>query len=223
MKNLIFVLLLFPAFVSAQYGIKNCHTDLIFGYDYGDRIDFNKNGYIDRSFSSLQTLRIGANVNYPISDRWILVSGFRLSSRFSYEDYKIWGINADGTPSDYFRLKTQDLFAEIPFRFRFILKNIDHENRLYLEGGTQFNVYIFSHWKEKYFDSKVGPTAEEKIERTNNIREIYLTSNLSFGWETEIRNGPTFFIQTIGRIELIPADYYDANGFFVGVETGLRF
>lgn len=223
MKNLIIVLLFLPAFVSAQYGIKNCHTDLVFGYDYGDRIGF-ENNQLDRDVSSLQTLRIGANVNYPIADRWLLVSGFRLASRFSHEDFKIWGINNDGTPSDYFRLNTQDFFAEVPFRFRFILKNVNRENRLYLEGGTQFNFYVFSHWKEKYVESALNSIAEEKIERTNAVREIHLSSNLSFGWESEINNGPTFFIQTIGRIELIPAYHsYDKNSSHVGIETGLRF
>jgi len=223
MKNLIIVLFFLPALVSAQYGIKNCHTDLVFGYDYGDRINF-ENDKLDRYVSSLQTLRIGANVNYPIADRWLLVSGFRLASRFSSEDFKTWGIKPEDTPVNYLRVNTQDFFAEIPFRFRFILKNINRENRLYLEGGIQFNFYVFSHWKEKYAELALNSIAEEKIERTSAVREIYLTSNLSFGWESEINNGPTFFIQTIGRLELIPANHsYDNNSFHVGIETGLRF
>ncbi len=223
MKNLIIAFLFLPCLASAQYGIKNCHTDLVFGYDYGDRIDF-KNDKLDRYVSSLHTVRIGANVNYPIADRWILVSGFRLASRFSYEDFKIWGIDPDAAPVDYLRVNSKDFFAEIPFRFRFVLKNVNRENRLFLEAGTQFNFYVFSHWKEKYFAPFTGPNAEEKIERTSAVREIYLSSNLSFGWESEINNGPTFFIQTIGRFELIPAYHsYDNNSFHIGVETGLRF
>ncbi|MFK7771801.1 MAG: hypothetical protein AB8F94_06665, partial [Saprospiraceae bacterium] len=224
MKNLIIVLLFLPAFVSAQYGIKNCHTDLVFGVDYGDRIDFQNDRSIDHSVSSLKTLRIGANVNYQIADRWILVSGFRVSSRFSHEDFKIWGINQEDIPTDYLRVKSQDIFAGVPFRFRFILKNINRENRLYMGAGTQFNFYVFSHWKEEYKDSIFSSIAEEKIERTNGFRDMHLTSNFSFGWESEVRNGPTFFIQTIGRIELIPADYsYNKNAYHVGIETGLRF
>jgi len=223
MKKLIFVFLFLPVFVSAQYGFKKCHTDLVFGYDYGDRIGFDKNTFQDRSLSSLQTLRVGSNVNYPISDRLILVSGIRVASRFSYEDHKIGGINADGSLSDYFRLKTQDYYAEIPFRVRFILKNVNRENRLYLEGGTQFNFYVLSYWKEEYNKSIPSPPANEKIERTNDIRAFHLTSNLAFGWETELRNGPTFFVQTVGRVELIPADFYDKNVMFFGIETGLRF
>jgi len=224
MKNLIIVLLFLPAFVSAQYGIKNCHTDLVFGYDYGDRIDFENDRFQDRYISPLQTLRIGANVNYPIADRWLLVSGFRLAGRLSYEDLKTWEENAETSPVNYLRVNSQDFFAEIPFRARFILKNINRENRLFLESGVQFNTYIFSHWKEKYFEQFGGGVGEEKIERTNGFRDMYLTSNFSFGWETEIRNGPKFFVQTIARVELIPADYsYDKNAYHVGIETGLRF
>ena len=217
------VLLFLPAFVSAQYGIKNCHTDLVFGYDYGDRIDSSKDGLQDRTLSSLQTLRIGANVNYPIADRWILVTGFRLASRFSYADIEIEDFRPIEKPADYKRVTSQDFFAEVPFRVRFILKNINRESKLYLESGIQFNTYIFSHWKEKYLNSFVGPPVEEMIERSNNFRDMFLTSNFSFGWETEIRNGSKFFIQAIGRFELIPADYYDENAIHVGIETGLRF
>ncbi|MFK8004972.1 MAG: hypothetical protein AB8H03_01315 [Saprospiraceae bacterium] len=225
MKNLIIVLLFLPAFVSAQYGIKNCHTDLVFGYDYGDRIDFDNDRLHDRYVSPFQTLRIGANVNYPVGDRWLLVSGFRLAARLSYEDLKASiEENAEILSVNYLRVNSQDFFAEIPFRVRFILKNINRENRLFLESGIQFNAYIFSHWKERYFEQFGGNFREEKIERTNGFRDMHLTSNFSFGWETEIRNGPKFFIQTIGRVELIPADYsYDKNAYHVGIETGLRF
>ncbi len=222
MKNLIIALLFLPFFASAQYGIKNCHTDLVFGYDYGDR--FDKDIYADRSVSSLHTLRLGANVNYQIADRWILVSGFRVSSRFSHEDFKKWGITPEGLPTDYLRVKSKDIFAGVPFRFRFILKNIDRGNRLYLGAGTQFNFYVFSHWKEEYNESITSPDAEEKIERVNGFRDMHLTSNVSFGWESEMRKGPTFFIQIIGRMELIPTDYaYDKNAYHAGIETGLRF
>lgn len=224
MKNLIIVLLFLPAFVSAQYGIKNCHTDLVFGYDYGDRLDFENDRFQDRHVSPFKTLRIGANVNYPITDRWILVSGFRLSSRFSHEDIEIWKNNPEGNPEHYLRVKSQDVFAGVPFRFRFILKNINRENRLYMAAGTQFNFYVFSHWKEIYVGSNNASIGEEKIERTNGFRDMYLTTNFSFGWETEIRNDIKFFVQTIARVELIPADYsYDKNAYHVGVETGLRF
>ena len=224
MKNLIIVLLFLPALVSAQYGIKNCHTDLVFGYDYGDRIDFENDRVHDRYISPIQTLRIGANVNYPIADRWLLVSGFRLASKFSYEDFKIIGSNPEAPATNHYRVNSQDFFAEVPFRIRYILKNINRENRLFLETGIQFNAYIFSHWKEKYFEQFGGDVGEEKIERTNGFRDMHLTSNFSFGWESEIRNGPKFFIQTIGRVALIPADYsYDKTTYHVGIETGLRF
>ena len=162
-------------------------------------------------------------MNYPIADRWLLVSGFRLASRFSYEDFKMVDLRPIETPADYKRVTSQDFFAEIPFRFRFILKNINRENRLYLESGIQFNTYIFSHWKEKYLNSFVGEPIEEKIERSNNFRDMFLTSNFSFGWEKEMSRGPKFFIQAIGRFELAPADYYDANAIHVGIETGFRF
>ena len=218
-------LLFLPAFVSAQYGIKKCHTDLVFGYDYGDRINFDKDGFEDRSVSSLQTFRIGANVRYPISQsqRWFLVTGFRVAGRLSHEDFFIIGTKPQTPPAKHYQITSQDVFAELPFRSRFVLKNINRENRLFLEGGIQFNIYVFSHWKEEYSEQFGGEIEDERIERTNNFQDMFLTSNLSFGWETEIRNGPEFFIQAIGRLELMPADNYDANAIHVGIETGFRF
>jgi len=138
MKNLILAFLFSPIFSFGQYGLRDCHFDLVFGYDYGR---YNLQTSITDA-TSIQSYRIGTNINYPVSDRGFLVTGFRVASKNSTFIRYIGGApNITVAPT---RIRWNSFYGEVPFSFRYMIKNIDWENLIYVEGGMQFNIYIFS-------------------------------------------------------------------------------
>lgn len=216
MKNLMIVLLFLPAFVSAQYGIKNCHTDLVFGYDYGTPIKVDKN----TQSSQIQSFRFGTNLNYPTGRHFILTTGFRIASkRSSYEQ------NMETKDAHLFlKRNTNNFFAEIPFSFRRNVKRINREANFYVEAGIQFNFFIVGFNQATYEYSNGDFFETDKFERDDDVNNFHLSSQLAIGYEYKIQENIKFFIQPIGRFQLLPSrnDVYFLSYHF-GLETGLRF
>lgn len=216
MKNLIIVLLLLPAFLSAQYGIKSCHTDLVFGYDYGNPIKMDE--YTQGS--NIQSFRIGTNLNYPTGRKFILTTGFRIVSKsISYER------NTEALDVELFiKRNTNNFFAEIPFSFRRNVKRINRDANFYVEGGVQFNFFIVGFNKATYEYSNGDFFEKDKFERDDDVNNFHLSLQLAIGYEYKIHENIKYFIQPIGRFQFLPSrnDAYFLS-YHIGIETGLRF
>ena len=224
MKNLILLLLFIPAFTFGQFEFKNCQTDLIIGYDYGDRIGFKKKEE-SKAYSSLQTLRFGTNITYPISKKWQFVSGLRFASRLSNDETEYWGqgVNFATELVSIRKRSFKDIFVEVPLVFRRNLTG--NKSKFFIEGGGQINVYVASYWRSDFIDvffvRRIETIQDIFIDRS--FRGISINQNLSIGWETPLKNGNNYFIQTVGRIELLTANFDNKNAYHIGIETGLRF
>jgi len=211
MKKLSFLILFaFPFLLNAQYGNKNCHIDLVFGFDLGG--SFNSPN-ADRPFFTedfIYGYRIGTNLNYPIADRVQLVTGFRLSDRVmkTYETSLI-------LHEAYTEKKLHDFFAEVPFRARYVLSQ-KKENRFYLEGGLDVNIYIASHAKDNI---------EQVFGRAENYNPFGLSMNLAPGFEMESNQTDiSYFVQPIIRVQVTPKiKKSDLRFYHIGIETGIRF
>lgn len=219
MKNLIIVFLLLPIFSFGQYGLKDCHVDLILGYDYG-AYKFKHANAPGRT--EIHSLRIGTNINYPISERAFLVTGFRVASRnSSFEGPQASQELPISLPHVLSSYKWNNIYAEVPFSARYLLKSFGWDNRLYVEGGMQFNFYVFSF---KSLESGNGSSSDRELDRYDEVNPFTLSTNVSIGIEKTLKDHLRFFVQTVGRYQLFSdrADYNNQSYHF-GIETGLRF
>ncbi len=216
MKNLIIAFLFLPFFASAQYGIKNCHTDLVFGYDYGNPIKLDD----QTKSSAIHSFRFGTNLNYPMANDFILTTGFRIiSKQSSYER----NTKASDIELSLHR-KTNNFFAEIPFSFRRVVKRINWYSNFYVEGGVQFNFFIVG-FNEATYDYSNGDFFEkDEFERDDDVNNFNLSSHAAIGYEFTMRENIKFFIQPVARFQMLPTrnDVYSLS-YHVGIETGLRF
>jgi len=213
MKNLSFLILLtFPFLLNAQYGLKDCHTDLVLGFDTGG--SFNLHYGTDRPFFTDEFnygFRIGTNINYPISNRMRLVTGFRLSA-LSYKTYDTPLIEHEA----YTEKRLHDFGFEIPFRARYIFGYSKKRQYLYLEGGVDFAFYIAS-------------LAKDEIEKIFGRAETYnsfgFSINLAPGFQMESnRNNFKYFVQPILKVQpLAKLKKSDIRLYHIGIETGIRF
>ena len=222
MKNLIIPFFLFPLFSFAQYGLRDCHTDFVLGYDYGEVI-FLEDKNNDRDFSSIQSFRFGVNVTYPVSHRSFLATGIRVASKSITDATTSFPqISEDGLVNHSRRFNTYQ--AEVPFNFRYLVKNIGRDSRFFVEGGLQFNFYAFSISTEKKYDMDGVILEEKMLERNERFNDFNLSSQLSIGWEYDISEKLKYFIQPIGRFQMLPSrrDFHFRE-YHVGVETGVRF
>jgi len=212
MKNLSFlILLVFPFLLQAQFDGKNCHTDLVFGFDIGG--GFNS-PTADRPFFTedfIYGFRIGTNLNYPIADRVQLVTGFRLSDRV-FKTYETALILHEA----YTEKQLHDFFMEIPFRARYTFGHSKKQNHLYLEGGLDVNIYIASHAKDEI---------EQVFGRAENYNPFSLSINFAPGFETESNRADiSYFVQPIVRVQVSPKiEKSDLRFYHIGMETGIRF
>lgn len=155
--------------------------------------------------------RLGTNLNYPVADRLLLVTGFRLSDRV-FKSYETTLILHEA----FTEKQLHDFFAEIPFRARYILTHSKKQNRFYLEGGLDANLYIASHAQD---------SIEAAFGRAENYNPFALTLNLAPGFEKESnRNDISYFVQPIVRIQVTPKiEKSDFRFYHIGIETGIRF
>lgn len=223
MKNLIIALLFMPIFCSAQLKIGQCHTDLVFGFDIGDRIGFERKNSIGSTYSYLKTFRVGTNIAYPVSRKWLLVSGIRFSTRLFREQNCL---NCEILiPQVQSVAKTHDFFVEVPFTFRRTLSQNRRGNGYFMEGGIQFNIYVLTYYREKFITLNLNEnTSTHRFLYTDkSFRGCSLSNNVAIGWENTLRNGDKYFIQMVGRVELIAANQDNQNAYHLGIETGFRF
>ncbi len=208
------VLLFFPIFCFAQFGNRDCHVDLIFGYDYGK---YNVRSSIT-SASSLHSFRFGTNITNPIFNNSALVTGFRIASKTSTFYRSIEGEEHPITTT------WNNFFVEIPFMLRHTIKNIDLKNRIFVEGGLQFNLYAFSMRKQLISSAPEEEMYDKELNRYSEINNFTLGTNFSIGWEKEIQRHLKFFVQTVGRLQLFSDRRNPTNqSYHLGIETGLRF
>ena len=215
MKKLSFLILFaFPLLLTAQFDTKKCHSDLVFGFDIGGPFY----GYIaDRpSFTTdpIYSFRIGTNLNFPVSNRVSLVTGFRLSDRI------VKTYDAPLILHEAFTQKiVNDFFAEIPFRARFVFKPTKKQNHFFLEGGLDVNIYIASH---------VRDDIEKAFGRGDFYNPLALSINVAPGFEIESnQTNISYFIQPIVRVQVTSQTknfvISDLRFYHIGIETGLRF
>lgn len=228
MKNLILLLLIMPVFASGQFGLKKGQVDLVIGYDYGGRMGFKKKEENSNyTYSSLQTLRFGTNIGYSISEKWLFVSGLRFASRLSNDETEYWGqgINALNELVVIRKRNYKDFFVEIPLILRRDLKGKHDRNKFFIEGGLQFNIYAISYWRSDFIDVFFGERVDsiKDVFTDGSFRGVSIVNNISIGWETPMKNGTTYFLQTVGRIELLTANFDNKNAYHFGIETGVRF
>lgn len=223
MRNLIIAFLFMPILCSAQFKIGQCHTDLVFGFDIGDRIGLDKNADPDKTYSYLKTFRMGTNIAYPVSRKWLLVSGIRFASRLSKETEISPQISR--FPDRLQERKFSSFFVEVPFNFRRTLSRNRKGDGYFLEGGLQFNVYVLSYRQEKItiLDATREVETDEILKVDNDLRSFSISNNMAIGWENTLRNGYKYFIQMVGRVELIAANQDNKNAYHLGIETGFRF
>lgn len=226
MKNLMLLFcLFFPVLLTAQYyGGKRCHTDLILGYDYGNvLLQGEEENPI--SYSSIHSFRLGMNLNFQIANNFALVSGFRLASKkLNTRQNYIENISITFNPT-YTRTKDlHDIYGEIPFGLRYLMKNFSRDSRLFIEGGIQFNFYIVSFNEQLDWGTGISFGSEKRIERLDEVYAANLGSQISVGWEYDLSERLKYFIQPIGRFQLLRTRKNpDALAYHVGLETGLRF
>ena len=209
------ILFAFPFLIHAQHGSKNCHTDLVFGFDIGDGF------YISSAARPQDTpppedklifgFRLGTNLNFPITDRVQLVTGFRISDRV------VRTHNTTLIQHEAFTEKIlHDLYMEVPFRARYVFGFSKKKSQLYLEGGLDVNIYAASFVKD---------SIEEAFGREENYSPFSLSVNLAPGFEIQSNNKDlSYFIQPILRLQVTQKTEYSKIRFYhVGIETGIRF
>jgi len=217
MKKLFFLILLtLPFFLNAQFDGKNCHTDLVFGFDIGDGFifpngdDFRIAVYEEKD-KLIYGFRIGTNINYPIADRIQLVTGFRLSNRVvkTYDAPLI-------LHEAYTEKVLHDFFLEVPFRGRYVFGFSKNKNQLYLEGGLDVNIYVASFAKD---------SIEKVFGRAESYHPFSLSANLAPGFEIESnQNNLSYFIQPILKLQMTgKKENSDLRFYHIGIETGIRF
>ena len=214
MKKLSFLFIfLFPFFLHAQYGVDKCHADLVFGFDIGNSILIPAEQ--DRSTTENDKLiygfRLGTNINFPIGNKMLLVTGFRLSDRM-VKTYNAPLISHEA----YTEKSLHNFFVEIPFRGRYLFGYSKKQNHLYLEGGLDVNIYIASFAKDNI---------EQAFGRAENYNPFSLSVNLAPGFEMESnRNEISYFVQPIVRVQVTPKIQNSGFRFYhIGLETGIRF
>lgn len=214
MKKLSFLILFtFPFLLNAQYGLRDCHTDLVFGVDFGGSFNL-PNELVDQPFltdESLFSLRIGTNINYPIANRMQLVTGFRLSA-LATKTYDAPLIQHEA----YTEKRLYDFYVEIPFRARYVFGYSKKQQHLYLEGGIDFGFYIASLAKDEI---------EQVFGRAESYNTFGISINLAPGFEIESNhNDLKYFIQPILRVQpMAKQANSDIRFYQVGIETGIRF
>ena len=84
---------------------------------------------------------------------------------------------------------------EIPFRGRYIFGYSQNKNKLYLEGGLDFNIYIASFAKD---------SIEKIFGRAERYHPFSLSLNLAPGFEIESnQNNLSYFIQPILKLQVL--------------------
>lgn len=223
MKNLIILLLFLPISCLAQksYGLRDCHNDLIFGYDYGDQIAYRKGDVSE--LSTINSFRIGTNLTYPMSTRTALVTGIRVASHWWTSDRKI---KVENISSPFTILNTEigDFYLEIPFSIRRMLKSFNRDSRIYLEGGLQFNFYAVSLFKTQREYQNGDLSEDKRLRRYSQNNDFNLSSQFAIGWEYDLNRDIKLFIQPMARFYFLPnRNDNQFQTYHLGVETGLRF